>query len=152
MSTPAGELVIAGDDDVAGIWFHREIAVDWVRDDAAFPIACAELGEWFAGDRRDFTFPVEPRGTAFQHRVWAALRAIPYGTIRTYADVATELGSAPRAVGRANARNPLSVVIPCHRLIGSDGGLRGYLGGTGVKRWLLDHERLNAELARPVQP
>lgn len=143
LQTPAGELVLAGDDPgaVTGIWFDRAIPDGWRRDDDSFAAAREQLADWFTGGRRDLTFEVSVAGTAFQRRVWEALRAIPFGTTRTYGDVARELGTAPRAVGRANGSNPLSVVVPCHRLVGSDGGLRGYLGGTDVKRWLLDHER-----------
>ena len=142
VATPAGLLVLIGSDGVVRrMEFGLDVEPTWQRDDDAFAEARRQLDEWFTGARRDLTFAVDPGGTAFQQRVWAALRDIPYGTTRTYGDVAAELGSAPRAVGRANGRNPLSIVIPCHRLVGADGGLRGYLGGTAVKRWLLDHER-----------
>lgn len=104
--------------------------------------ACAQLTEYFAGTRRDFDLPLAPQGTDFQRRVWAALEAIPFGETRNYAEIAEQLGSkgGQRAVGAANGRNPISIVVPCHRVIGSDGRMTGYAGGIGRKRWLLAFE------------
>lgn len=101
-----------------------------------------ELEEYFAGDRREFTFPLDLRGTDFQLACWRALLAIPYGETRSYADVARAVGkpNAFRAVGMANNRNPIAIVVPCHRVIASDGGLCGYGGGLEVKRKLLELE------------
>lgn len=105
--------------------------------------AFSELEEYLAGKRRDFSVPLSPRGTAFQRRVWDALRAIPYGETRSYKQIAESVGSpaACRAVGLANNRNPIAVLIPCHRVIGSDGSLVGYGGGLELKRRLLGLER-----------
>lgn len=105
-------------------------------------LACEQLAEYFAGTRRDFDLPLAPRGTDFQRRVWAALEGIPYGETRNYAELAEQLGSkgGQRAVGAANGRNPLAIVVPCHRVIGSDGRMTGYAGGIGRKRWLLAFE------------
>jgi O-6-methylguanine DNA methyltransferase len=102
----------------------------------------SELEEYFAGKRREFTFPFDLRGTVFQVACWRALLAIPYGETRTYADIARAVGkpSAFRAVGMANNRNPIAVVVPCHRVIASDGTLCGYGGGLDVKRKLLELE------------
>jgi len=108
----------------------------------------AELLEYFAGDRREFTVPVAVQGTAFQRAVWDSLRRIPYGRTTTYAELAETVGSPRgiRAVGQANRRNPIPILIPCHRVVAADGGLGGYLGIDGastaldVKRWLLRHE------------
>jgi methylated-DNA-[protein]-cysteine S-methyltransferase len=102
----------------------------------------AELTAFFAGELRAFTVPLRPAGSAFQLEVWSALRAIPYGETRAYVDVAHGLGKpeSVRAVATANARNPLSIVIPCHRVIGSDGSLTGYAGGLQAKQFLLDLE------------
>ena len=99
----------------------------------------AQLREYFAGTRRTFDLPLAPRGTAFQQRVWAALRAIPYGETRTYGELAAAIGSpsASRAVGMANHHNPIPIVIPCHRVIGANGTLTGYTGGLEIKRKLL---------------
>jgi O-6-methylguanine DNA methyltransferase len=101
-----------------------------------------ELEEYFAGKRREFTFPLDLRGTVFQLACWRALLAIPYGETRTYADIARAVGkpNAYRAVGMANNRNPIAVVVPCHRVIASDGTLCGYGGGLDVKRKLLELE------------
>ena len=101
-----------------------------------------ELSEYFAGTRTHFTLPLAPDGTAFQHKVWQQLTAIEYGITVTYLDIALALGdrNATRAVGLANGRNPLAVVVPCHRVIGSNGKLTGYAGGLPRKEWLLAHE------------
>jgi methylated-DNA-[protein]-cysteine S-methyltransferase len=101
------------------------------------------LQEYFARNRTVFTVPIAPIGTAFQQRVWAALRTIPYGETRSYGQLADAVGnrSAMRAVGAANGRNPVSIIVPCHRVIGSDGSLVGYGGGLERKRFLIDLER-----------
>lgn len=115
----------------------------WVPDQARFTEAAEQLRQFFAGDRQDFDLLLDPVGTTFQQQVWQALRQIPYGETRSYADIARALGSptATRAVGAANGRNPIGIVVPCHRVIGADGSLTGYAGGVHNKRWLLDHER-----------
>jgi methylated-DNA-[protein]-cysteine S-methyltransferase len=99
-----------------------------------------EVHAWFKGQRRDFSVPLAPRGSAFQQRVWAELARIPFGETRSYGDLARLLKSAPRAVGRANATNPISLLIPCHRVIGANGKLTGYAFGETTKRRLLDFE------------
>lgn len=121
-------------------------------DDAVGRQLVRELAEYFAGRRRVFDVPVASRGTAFQQRVWQALREVPFGATRSYGEIAERVGSvgAARAVGQANARNPVPILVPCHRVRAADGGLGGYLGsdagsGISVKRWLLDHELMNAE-------
>lgn len=113
------------------------------RDDAApFPEAVAQLDEYFAGRRRHFDLPLAPGGTPFQQAVWARLRRIPFGATTSYGALAGELGkpSACRAVGAANGRNPLPIVVPCHRVVGSDGRLTGYAGGLAAKQRLLQLE------------
>lgn len=109
----------------------------------------AQLGEYFAGARRAFELPLSGRGTQAQRAVWRALADIPFGEVQSYAELARAVGAprSARAVGAANARNPLSIVVPCHRVIGSDGSLTGYAGGLEAKRWLLAHE---ARVARAV--
>lgn len=104
--------------------------------------ACHQLDEYFGGRRTEFDVPLDPRGTEFQLRAWQALRAIPYGETATYAEQARRIGSpsAVRAVGAANGRNPLSIVVPCHRVVGADGSLTGYAGGVEAKRFLLSLE------------
>jgi methylated-DNA-[protein]-cysteine S-methyltransferase len=100
-----------------------------------------QLEAYFAGERSDFDLPLAPTGTPFQHTVWNALREIPFGETRSYRQVADQIGHpAARAVGRANGRNPISIIVPCHRVIGADRSLTGYAGGVDRKRWLLDHE------------
>lgn len=105
--------------------------------------AVRELEEYFAGERREFTFPTAAAGTPFQRLVWEALREIPYGETRTYGEIARRIGhpGAARAVGQANNRNPLPIVVPCHRVIGASGTLTGYAGGLDVKERLLELER-----------
>ena len=100
----------------------------------------SEVEAYAAGKRREFTVPLAPLGSVFQHRVWAALGRIPFGQTRSYGDLARELGSSPRAVGRANATNPICLVVPCHRVIGADGSLTGFAFGEAAKRALLTHE------------
>jgi methylated-DNA-[protein]-cysteine S-methyltransferase len=105
--------------------------------------AAAQLDEYFAGDRRTFDVPLATVGSPLQERVWAALRAVPYGTTTTYGQIARALGigaGAARAVGAATGRNPLSIIVPCHRVVGASGSLTGYAGGLEAKRRLLNHE------------
>ncbi|MCW2542242.1 MAG: methylated-DNA--protein-cysteine S-methyltransferase [Frankiales bacterium] len=115
---------------------------EWQRDDDAFDDVRGQLGEYFAGDRRDFDLPLSARGTAFQQQVWAALLAIPYGRTTSYGRMAASISSpnASRAVGLANGQNPISIIVPCHRVVGANGSLTGYGGGLDAKRWLLTHE------------
>ena len=150
-----------GRDDAAS-WIARveREPVEWVTDaggtdvpmgdaalqspeaaDAARGVAI-ELGEYFAGARREFSVPLSPRGVEYDVRVWEALRAIPYGRTLSYGELAVRLGNAgdARAVGRAAAVNPVPIVVPCHRLVGADGSLTGYAGGLDVKRRLLELE------------
>lgn len=113
------------------------------RDDDLLPALREQLDAYWRGALQDFDVPLAPRGTAFQQRVWAALRRIPFGQTWSYRRVAEQIGhpSAVRAVGAANGRNPIWLVVPCHRVIGSSGALVGYAGGLDTKRFLLDHER-----------
>lgn len=111
--------------------------------------AAEELGEYLAGRRRDFTLPLDPSGSDFQRQVWQALRSIPYGQTRTYGQIAEQIGRrrAARAVGMANNRNPIAILIPCHRVIGSDGSMTGYAAGIAIKERLLALERRNTPRA-----
>jgi methylated-DNA-[protein]-cysteine S-methyltransferase len=113
----------------------------------------AELADYFAGRRKKFTFPMAPRGTDFQRRVWSELRRIPYGRTMSYSELAARIGhpDAIRAVGRANGANPLAIVVPCHRVIGADGTLTGYGGGLDRKRFLLELEGALLPVAAPAQ-
>ena len=131
-----------------------EIAFVMEEDEPARPNAHPEqarkqLAEYFAGRRRTFVLPLAPKGTDFQRRVWQALADIPYGETRCYAEIAEQLDckGGQRAVGAANGRNPLAIVVPCHRVIGSNGRLTGYAGGIDRKQWLLAHESGEADFA-----
>lgn len=154
-ASPIGPLTLRGvetDGQLAmtGLWtaVHRhgpppaEIGT-WTHDPAPFNEPLRQLEAWFAGERRTFDLRLHPTGTPFQRAVWAVLATIPYAETRSYLDVATALGSpaAVRAVGAANGRNPISIVVPCHRVVGADGSMTGYGGGTATKQWLLAHER-----------
>ena len=116
---------------------------EWVEDPAAFADARRQLDEYFAGSRRAFELPLELAGTPFQLAVWTALRGVEYGRTIGYGELAGRIGrpTAARAVGAANGSNPISIIIPCHRVIGADGSLTGYGWGTDRKAWLLAHER-----------
>ena len=154
-NSPIGELLIAGTDTLALIRFPEvsgrcEPASGWVRDDDCFPEARRQLAEYFAGQRRVFDLELVPGGTLFQQRVLGALQTIPYGQTRSYKAIAEQIGSprAVRAVGAANGSNPLPIVIPCHRVIGSNGKLTGFGGGLPAKQFLLDLEQ--GRTARPA--
>ncbi len=145
--SPLGPVVLTGSDDgLAGVYFGAGAAVKAQglrRDDGAFRRCAEQFAAYFAGTSTVFDLPLAVTGTPFQRAVWALLREVPYGTTTTYGALAARLGKpgASRAVGLANGRNPVGVVVPCHRVVGSDGTLTGYAGGLDVKRWLLAHER-----------
>ncbi|WP_436777560.1 methylated-DNA--[protein]-cysteine S-methyltransferase [Yinghuangia sp. YIM S09857] len=150
IGSPVGELLLVGDGEaLSGLFmlpdakYVPEIAADWVRDDSAFDDVTRQLDEYFAGERREFDLRLAPRGTDFQRRVWRELTTIPYGRTTSYGAMADALGSptASRAVGAANGRNPISIIVPCHRVIASTGALTGYAGGLDKKRRLLALER-----------
>jgi methylated-DNA-[protein]-cysteine S-methyltransferase len=115
----------------------------WRQSDAAFTAVREQLAEYFAGERKHFDVSLKLAGTPFQQRVWQELVRIPFGTTITYAQLAQRVGkpTASRAVGHANGRNPVSIIVPCHRVIGADGRLTGYAGGVDKKEWLLAWER-----------
>lgn len=146
MPTPLGDvLLVAVDGALTRIHFapYETPACAEAPDDPLLVEAVRQLGEHFAGELTDFDLPLAPPGTPFQQRVWGELRRIPYGVTTTYGELAERLGDprCVRAVGLANGRNPIAVVVPCHRVIGSDGKLRGYAGGVERKQWLLALER-----------
>jgi methylated-DNA-[protein]-cysteine S-methyltransferase len=149
LKSPVGLLrVYATEGALTGIYLENQ---KWApeltareRDDLPVLLAARrQLEEYFAGERVSFELPLEPAGTPFQRTVWKALREIPLGVTWSYAQLARHVGraSAARAVGAANGKNPLSIVVPCHRVVGTDGALTGYAGGVTVKRWLLEHEQ-----------
>lgn len=148
VDTPVGAVtIVGGAAGIQGLYYaeHRP-APDETRfgdrDDAALADAAEQLRAYFAGERTTFDLALDPVGTPFQLRVWEALREIPYGETRTYGWIAASIGqpTAVRAVGLANSRNPISIVVPCHRVVGSSGKLTGYAGGLVCKRTLLDLE------------
>jgi methylated-DNA-[protein]-cysteine S-methyltransferase len=146
--SPIGELLLVGDGEALArlhmMGSRHPVAVNpaWERDDRAFVEVQSQLEEYFAGERQSFDVPLQMAGGEFELRVWEALRAIPYGETASYGEIAAEIGSpgAARAVGLANGRNPIAVIVPCHRVIGADGSLTGYGGGLERKRLLLDLE------------
>ncbi|GAC1663856.1 MAG: methylated-DNA--[protein]-cysteine S-methyltransferase [Steroidobacteraceae bacterium] len=153
LESPIGPLMLTSDGTaLTGLFMEpsrRELktAEGWVEDLTIAPLAAAvqQLNEYFAGARRGFDLPLRFDGTAFQQRVWEELRKIPYGETWSYGQLARRIGNpgASRAVGLANGRNPISILAPCHRVIGADGSLTGYGGGLDRKRWLLAHEGLH---------
>jgi methylated-DNA-[protein]-cysteine S-methyltransferase len=153
VETPIGPLtLVASDRGLRGVLFAGQaVPSDAVSGpDPVIDAAARQLREWFAGARTAFDLPLDLAGaTAFQGRAWLALAEIPYGTTRSYGEQARVLGAprAARAVGAANGRNPLPVVLPCHRLVGADGALTGFAGGLPVKRALLAHEAATAAAA-----
>ncbi len=151
MESPVGPLLLAGDGkSLTLLYFQagphaRRPQTGWVGDAKPFRAVMAQLGEYFAGRRREFDLALAPQGTAFQRTVWQALTGIPYGETVSYGELARRIGSpqASRAVGLANGANPLPIVVPCHRVIGADGSLTGFGGGLEIKRKLLALERAN---------
>ena len=166
METPIGEITIVASTagvratlraDLDGEW--RRVGIDPATvtpvGPGASPVLDAtvnQLAEFFAGTRVTFELPLAPHGTDFQRSVWDSLRRIPFATTSTYAEQAGSMGrpTAVRAVAAANGRNPLSVIVPCHRVIGADGTLTGFAWGLDAKRWLLDHERAAAAALAPA--
>ena len=154
IETPVGDLLLMSNGtSLIGLHTdndkHRPAPCnDWIRDDVAEPFGrtIAQLQAYFDGRLTEFDLPLAPEGTAFQTRVWRELRNIPYGHTISYAELARRIGrpSASRAVGHCNARNPISIIVPCHRVIGADRSLTGYAGGLERKRTLLAHEAMTA--------
>jgi len=144
IDSPLGDvLLVAEDEAITGVQFTDAARVPArTGEEGETPVLAAarrQLGEYFAGRRTEFDLPLAPRGEPFQRRVWDLLGTIPYGETRSYGDLARELGDVgyAQAVGAANGRNPIAVVVPCHRVIGADGSLTGYAGGLERKRSLL---------------
>lgn len=151
-SSPLGPVRILGDEaGIQAIACLDEPVSDHSDPDLAAPIqACLQqLTDYFAGTLHTFDLPLTPKGTAFQQTVWKALQEVPYGKTLSYLTLARQLGDekAIRAVAAANGRNPLWIVVPCHRIIGSNGSLTGYAGGLWRKKWLLEHERGEQQLS-----
>jgi methylated-DNA-[protein]-cysteine S-methyltransferase len=155
--TAVGRLrLVGGDAGLAGILWETQdpgdAGIELDREHQRHPVllqAARELREYFAGQRREFAVPLEFRGTEFQNKVWRALRSIPFGETRSYGALASQIGApkASRAVGAANGRNPIPIILPCHRVIGSSGSLTGFGGGLPMKQQLLAHEQTRNQLS-----
>lgn len=151
IDTPLGRMTLVGDEhalihiDLPEAKPPLTIASDWRRDANRFKEERRQFDRYFDGTSKTFDLPLAPRGTPFQQEVWRALCDIGYGETICYAELARRIGrpKASRAVGLANGANPLSIIVPCHRVIGANGSLTGYGGGMDAKRWLLDHEQGN---------
>jgi len=149
MASPIGELLLVGDGDtLSGLYMQdgrkpRAIATGWEESTEPFADVRTQLEEYFAGQRTTFDVPLTAEGAPFEREVWHALEEIPYGETVSYGEIARRIGqpTAARAVGLANGRNPIAVIVPCHRVIGADGTLTGYGGGLECKRLLLELER-----------
>ena len=154
MKSPVGTITLVADEEgLRGLWLSgRERSMAGKRDNARLAPVRAQLEEYFTGERTDFDVPLSMHGTSVQLTVWDALRKIPYGETASYGEIAANIGQpgAARAVGSANGRNPVAIIVPCHRVIASGGKLGGYGGGLDRKQFLLDLERgsVRAE-ARP---
>lgn len=156
LDSPVGDLLLAGDEDALSLVGFPEGAMryepepDWIYNEKPFAAARQQLREYFAGERREFDLPLNVTGTDFQLQVLEELRRIPYGETTSYGDIAKRIGrpKAMRAVGAANGRNPIPIIIPCHRVIGSSGDLTGFGGGLPAKRALLKLEAENSSLLR----
>ena len=148
-NSPIGRMLLAGMDGVlTELYFplsaeRLQIPTEWQDDATPFAETLLQLRQYFAGKRREFDLPIAPQGTPFQERVWQELLKIPYGETASYGSIAQRIGNpkACRAVGMANRKNPIPIIIPCHRIIGKDGSLTGFGGGLSVKKHLLDLEQ-----------
>ncbi len=153
LDSPVGTLLITSNGSaITGLHMDGQaarppIAPLWMRDDRQLQPALEQLSAYFEGRLRQFEPPLAGAGTDFQQRVWQALVQIPYGHTMTYGELARRIGNqkASRAVGLANGRNPIGIIVPCHRVIGADGSLTGYAGGIERKRWLLAHEQAHLD-------
>ena len=162
VDSPVGRILLTGDERALGGLYlldagehSASVRPEWTRRPGGFATVAEQLAEYFAGARKEFDVALAPRGTPFQLAVWAELTRIPYGVTTSYGAVAAALGKSPvasRAVGLANGRNPISIIIPCHRVIGADGSMTGYGWGVDRKEWLLRHEGARAVAQVDLQP
>lgn len=142
--TPVGKLCIGEENDSITRVTWSKVPQEYIQEETELILNCKiQLEEYFAGKRKNFDLPLAPKGTDFQKRVWKALTDIPYGETRTYGEIAAAVGNpkAARAVGMANNKNPIGIIVPCHRVVGADGKLVGYAGGMEKKEWLLNLEQ-----------
>ena len=151
IQTPVGLAVISGNEDgIASVRCSHEPVTDSTFVPSVLYRCARQLEEYFLNQRRTFDLPLHPQGTSFQRAVWQMLAEVPYGKTMSYMELTRRLGDekAIRAVAAANGKNPIWIIIPCHRIIGSNGDLTGYAGGLGRKKWLLEHEQVaNGQLS-----
>ena len=148
LPSPIGNLLLtASRKGLSGLWIVGEkhcpgVSPQWLEDPSFFPGPARQLAEYFSGSRSSFDLELDATGTVFQKAAWAALQQIPHGSTSTYQRQAAAIGrpAAVRAVGTANGKNPICIIVPCHRVIGANGSLTGYGGGLSAKQWLLAHE------------
>lgn len=148
MESPIGRISLVSDEtNLKSVTFSDEQGEESENVPSVLLHASVQLKEYFEGTRTEFDLKLDPDGTGFQKKVWQKLLQVPYGKTKSYSEIALELGSVlnTRAVGTANGKNPLSIIVPCHRIIGHDGKLVGYAGGLERKRWLLLHESLHTK-------
>jgi methylated-DNA-[protein]-cysteine S-methyltransferase len=153
MNSPVGPIyLVASEDGLHAVAWHQARIPLNRKAEGLIKDAVKQLEEYFAGKRKTFDLPLAPKGTDFQMRVWEQLRKIPYGVTKSYGEIARKIGqpTASRAVGAANGQNPLGIVVPCHRVIGSTGKLTGFAGGMKNKEYLLNLESGQTELIRPA--
>ena len=158
LTTPIGDLLLAGEDESLSLVafpegsMRRDPDPDWIYNEKQFANARQQLTEYFDGERKEFDLPLSLAGTEFQLRVLEELRHIPYGETTSYGDIASRIGKpkAMRAVGAANGRNPIPIIVPCHRVIGRSGDLTGFGGGLDAKQALLQLEAENSEFMGAV--
>lgn len=158
--TPIGKILIAGNTcEIRMMSFPkgnqvRQVEPDWTESKQPFELAISQLDDYFSGARMQFDLPLSPAGTEFQQQVWQTLLTIPYGQTTSYGELAKMINrpKASRAVGAANGANPIPIVIPCHRVIGSTGNLTGFGGGIPTKRWLLAHEKKHQPIENTADP
>ena len=158
LKTPIGDLLLAGEDEALSLVafpegsMRRDPEPDWIYNEKKFADARQQLTEYFAGERKEFDLPLSLAGTEFQLRVLDELQRIPYGETTSYGDIAARIGKpkAMRAVGAANGRNPIPIIVPCHRVIGRSGDLTGFGGGLDAKQALLQLEAENSEFMGAV--
>lgn len=154
IKSPVDPILLVGDGTyLTGVFLNPEthnkhIQPDWKKSEKPFAKTIEQLEKYFSGDLTRFTIPIKMQGTDFQQKVWSALQSIPFGETVSYKTIADAIDSpkAMRAVGLANGKNPISIIVPCHRVIGANGKLTGYGGGLPRKAWLLDHESRSEKL------
>lgn len=159
LNSPIGKLLLVGTTEhlleirFENSWDESDLT-DFTKEDSLFTEAITQLNEYFTGKRKDFSLPLSPQGTDFQQKVWSELQSIPYGTTTSYGEIAKRIENpkGSRAVGLANGKNPIPIIIPCHRVIGKNGKLTGFGGGLDIKQHLLEIEKLSSFSPKIIAP